>query len=107
MIRAIICCNCYLLDKLKVKGKKKKTKAEDMEVDEPAQTVTYSEEVTEYNEDLGFQDMNLSRPLLKVCAVMISHCYELSLFFTLWTHLSWSCNPRNNPHNSLNLIFSG
>ena len=57
-------------DKLKVKqkkGKKKKKKAgEEEEEEEGGEKISYSEEITSYDRKAGFDDMNLSRPLLKV-----------------------------------------
>ena len=35
-------------------------------MDGEAKTIPQSEDVTDYNKTLSFQDMNLSRPLLKV-----------------------------------------
>ena len=69
----------YLLipDKVKTKEKKKKKKKKKgfEEEEEEGEKIKFSDEVESYDKTLGFNDMNLSRPLLKVL------CYLRSLRF--------------------------
>ena len=39
--------------------------------------IQFSEDISEYNENISFADMNLSRPLLKVCCSfsLLSYCF--------------------------------
>ena len=68
--------NLWLSDTLRTKDKKKKKKAqkkeEEEEEEDEAEKITYSQEITRYDKGLSFQDMNLSRPLLKVCDWLIA-----------------------------------
>ena len=51
----------FSLDTIKTKEKKRKKKGET-----DPDKIQYSEEISKFDYQLSFQDMNLSRPLLKV-----------------------------------------
>ncbi|KAK2155074.1 hypothetical protein LSH36_250g03090 [Paralvinella palmiformis] len=59
-------------DKIRIKEKKRKKKKNKGEADEP-KMVQFASEITDYDETLSFQDMNLSRPILTALSTMKFH----------------------------------
>ncbi|CAH1779381.1 unnamed protein product [Owenia fusiformis] len=55
-----------IADTIRVKEKKKKKRKKD----EEPEKVSFSQDIDTYDENLAFQDMNLSRPILKALAAM-------------------------------------
>ncbi|KAK2172115.1 hypothetical protein NP493_991g00051 [Ridgeia piscesae] len=59
--------------RVKEKKKKKKKKLQDDEEQEEHEKIQFAEEVSGYDKQAGFNDMNLSRPLLKALTAMEFH----------------------------------
>ena len=68
------CLNVYFTsDKIKTKqkkGKKSKKAADELEEMED-EKIQYDDEILDYDKDINFDDMNLSRPLLKVSTCLV------------------------------------
>lgn len=57
-------------DKIRVKEKKRKKKKKSAEEEEEPEKMEYADQISSFDENLSFSDMNLSRPLLKALTAM-------------------------------------
>ena len=68
----------FTSDKIKIKqkkGKKSKKAADELEEMED-EKIQYDDEILDYDKDINFDDMNLSRPLLKVSTCVLVHSFS-------------------------------
>ena len=69
-IESAVTITFTFIDKVKTKERKKKKKSKKtsngLEEEEEGEKIQFSDEIEGYDKSMGFHDMNLSRPLLKV-----------------------------------------